>query len=330
MGYEYGRNEEWKSFSNCVSADSEESRKTFLHDGRRVVVKPENHWADLRIARLLYDVRSPYLPRCFGRTSSERRDVDGRGDGQIATSTVDERSAARFDEERKRLPFVECCPAPATPSIVFEWINGRTMREMSASELSSPILERWFDDVLNGLSWLSQCAGKPTAHLDISPDNIVIADSGDASLIDFSGARVLDGRSCVPETSRIYKEGYAAPEIFLGDLRAESDLYALAMSILSVYRNEPAATLNRSSIRGALRKLDPSFSERLRDCLSEDPAARRVAWRHCSIKPITADKQQALEPRHFEQVSVEEDDHCPYSFATCPFLEVAYILCGGD
>ncbi len=318
MEDEYRRKRNAPAFTDVSRTGSEENAMTVLRDGRRVVVKRGNQWVDPRIARLLYDVRSPYLPRCFGRTLPERRDNGERRDETIEATS-----------EGVRLPFVECCPAPAEPSIVFEWIDGKTMREIERSKISSPSLERWFDDILRGLSWLSQCAGEPIAHLDISPDNIVIADTGDASLIDFSGARVLDGCSRVPETSRVYKKGFAAPEIFLGDLLPESDLYALAMSILSVWRDEPAATLDRSSIRGALRKLDPSFSERLRYCLSEDPAARRAALRTCSLMPIAAGNRPALalRDRKPDLSLVKEDDPCPYSFSTCPFLEVAYILC---
>jgi len=310
----------------CVGG--KEHRMTVLGDGRRVAVKPEYECADPRIARLLYDVRSPFLPRCLGLTSPERGDSVVRRGERNSIFSVQECLDTRFLEGREPLPFLECYPSPAVPSIVFEWVDGQTMRDIEKSALSSTRLEKWFDDILDGLAWLSRCAGNPIAHLDISPDNIVIAQSGDALLIDFSGARVLDGCARAPEASRIYKEGYAAPEIFLGDLLPESDLYALAKSILSVWCDESAKTLTHSSIRGALCKLDPPFSERLRCCLSDDPVVRRDALRDCSLKPVTEERQLQCIKCEPDQMPTRDDDPCPYSLATCPFLEVADIICG--
>ncbi|HHW93943.1 MAG TPA: hypothetical protein GX734_05555 [Clostridiaceae bacterium] len=301
-------------------SEMNEGYPAYTYDRRRIAVKSLDEWTDLRMAELLYHVRSPYLPRCLGRTSHER------GDG------TDHRAVrTRLDldghQECERLPLIECHPVPTTPSLVFEWVEGKTMREIDRQALSSTVAEQWFDDILDGLSWLSQRANKPIAHLDISPSNIVITNAGDALLIDFSDSRVLDGYARTPSTSRVFKEGYAAPEIFLGDLLPESDLYSLAMSIISVWRNEPAASMSQHSIRTTLKKFAPSFADRLRCSLSEDPVARRAALRHHMLMPIWVEDQPSRVRRDENEKSTEEGDVCPYSFSTCPFLEVAYILC---
>jgi serine/threonine protein kinase len=300
------------------------------HDGRRVAIKPIDGWTDLRTALLLHDIRSPYLTRCLGRSHLNTGDVGDRTDERTSVVVEYKNFDSRHYEESKHLPFIECHPVPETPSFIFEWVNGRPMREIGGKELSSSLLERWFDDILDGLSWFSQCAGEPVAHLDISPDNIIITDSGEALLIDFAGARILDGNAQTPGTSRIFKEGYAAPEIFLGDLLPESDLYALAMSIFSVLCDEPATTLDRASFKGVLKKLTPSFADRLRCCLSEDPIVRRNALRPSSLRPISEKDRPSHVCHENRQQSSDEDDPCPYSFSTCPFLEVAYILCSTE
>ncbi len=308
-----------------------DERNTILaDDGRRVVVKPIEDWADLRMAELLHNVRSPFLARCLGRTLLEDGDAGDRREGRIAASAEHKDLESFSYDKLKHLPVIECLPVPATPSLVFEWVHGRTMREIGRNELSSSVLERWFDDILDGLSWLSRCAGESVAHLDISPDNIIITEMGNALLIDFTGARILDGYARTPGTSRIFKEGYAAPELFLGDLLPESDLYALAMSVLSVWCNEPAVILNQATKRSALKKLTPSFAGRLECCLSDNPIVRRDAWSPSSLKPIT-EKDRPSHARHENrQTATDEDDPCPYSFSTCPFLEVAYILCSSE
>lgn len=323
---ESGINKCGAGLAHAWSTGSGKAPKTVLRDGRSVVLKPVHQWADPRIARLLYGVRSPYLPRCFGLTSAESLDCGDQQNGRMAVFVERDRS----EESSEPLPFLECRPSPCTASIVFEWIDGRTMREIDRREMSSTLLEKWFDDVLDGLMWLGQCAGKPLAHLDISPDNIVISDSGDALLIDFAGARILDGRAAVPETSRVFKEGYAAPEIFLGELLPESDLYALAKTILSVWSGEPASTLTHASAKGSLRKLDASFSERLRCCLSDDPLIRRGVLDNYPFMPVLeVVRQLPSAESDLGCARKEEDDTCPYSFSTCPFLEVAYIICSG-
>lgn len=315
------RSETRPSFEKTKTVDDRGFKLASLDDGRRVVVKHVNGWADLRVASLLHSVRSPYLPRCFGWSMPPKARV----------SETEDKPYRHIEYLRDQVVMDElpCYPMPREVSLLFEWIDGRSLREVDKKELTSSHLERWFDDILEALTWVRYCAGAPFAHLDISPDNIVITHANKAVLIDFAGARILDQDAWTPETSRVYKEGYAAPEIFLGQLSPESDLFSLAMSMLSVWRGETASTMNQSSLQSALRKLDKNFAERLRTCLSEIPESRRAVLRKPWMRSTwELHKKSDLENGDQGSVTEKTEDHCPYTFSTCPFLEVAYIICG--
>lgn len=348
---------------------------TTTRDGTRVVVKPVENWADFRVAFLLNQIHSPYLPRCLGWSPACSREFCGPGGGYTRIpgrgSEIGQReraSCAKRQENGSLFRPLEISQLPEdfpdaevslSGAFCFEWIDGRPLREMDKKEITPTSLEQWFNEVLSALTWLNYCAGAPFAHLDISPDNIIISLTGEAVPVDFSGARILDNEAWTPETSRVFKDGYAAPEIFLGDLLPESDLFALAMTVLSVWRDEAACAMNQSSIRSALKRLPGEFAGRLRACLSENPVCRREALSDQFMHSIWAEArgiegkpiQQGRADSHQQESVMEREkeggndrlssvcekstlttegaeDRCPYSLNTCPFLEVAYIICG--
>lgn len=70
-------------------------------------------------------------------------------------------------------------------------------------------------------------------HRDISPDNILISDTGEPILIDFGAARVQAAKaSRALSAMRVVKEGYSPQEFYIsGSVQGDfSDLYALAAS----------------------------------------------------------------------------------------------------
>ena len=234
-----------------------------LEGGWKAVCKPTVQWTDHRIPHLLYSIRSPHLPRCLG--------VSGPPD--------EEQGAMYFDlnEGVSQLPLHVIDPPQKESCFLFEYLEGSTLRQLNQKTITSAEWEQWFDKIVGALAWIMLCAGKPFAHLDLSPENILISASGAAALIDFSGSRFLDGDTSLPVTSRVATAGYAAHEVYFGDLCPETDLYGLAMTVLAAYSGQTASSLTQSKTRNTLKKLDRHFSERLRLCLSDDPFIRRQA-----------------------------------------------------
>lgn len=200
----------------------------------------------------------------------------------------------------------------------FEYLEGETLRQLPREALSSTNLQRWFDQLLDSLALISFFAGLPFAHLDLSPENIVITGQGRACPIDFASARFLDRKADLPDSSRTMTAGYAAPEIYFGQLCPQADLYSLAMSMLAACAGTVAAELEGRVTKRILNQLDRPLAAQLRACLSEDPALRQQA---------AGDSLYGLALKgHFRQEEPRQDPPaaCPFLLEECPFLELAH------
>ena len=217
----------------------------------------------------------------------------------------------------------------ATDYYLFEYLEGETLRQLPGADLTPANLQRWFDQILDSLALISLFAGLPFAHLDLSPENIVITSQGRACPIDFASSRFLDGKADLPGTARIMTAGYAAPEIYFGRLCPEADLYSLAMSILAAYAGRMAAELEGRVMKKILNQLDRAFAQRLRACLSEDPGLRRPAaagtlyQAALKIDSRQEDKEEEA-PRGPSSPGLPDGRAaCPFLLDDCPFLELA-------
>lgn len=280
-----------------------------LADGRKVILKPRASWADGRVAAWLHSLRSPGLPRCFGIAPAS-----DPLDGHLAD-----------------LPQVPLDHPPAEAHLVFEFIEGVSLRQMAGEELTAPNLEPWFDQLLDALAWMQFGARQAFVHHDISPENILITGDRRAVLIDFSDSRFLDGQGRGPARAPVATAGYAAPEVYFGQVCPETDLFSLARTFIAVLAGQKATDLDRAAIRRALKKLDAPFSNRLRACLEEDPKLRLASVADSFYAEvlglIRSSDQGVAEDRPVEEEGRPAPRHgCPYPFDACPFLELAYVL----
>ncbi|MBR0292548.1 MAG: serine/threonine protein kinase [Bacteroidales bacterium] len=117
--------------------------------------------------------------------------------------------------------------------IEMEWIDGRTLEELIASESHSPELE---DSIIDQLcDALSYMHSKQVLHRDLKPSNILVTFKGNTvKLIDF-GFSDSDAHSVLkaPAGTAVY----AAPEVLqggIGDVR--SDIWSLGLVISALTR----------------------------------------------------------------------------------------------
>lgn len=269
---------------------SNETRDLTLADGQRVVLKEAASWLDGEVACLLHRARSPALPRCLGISLRDPRPAFAP------------------------LPLIPLEEGDGDPLILVEYLPGQSLEEYPREDLDPGKLGAWFDQVLDGLAWLIQAGGRPFAHLDLSPDNILIGPDDRAALIDFSSSLLTDKIQNLPPGSLRGKRAYAAPEVFLGQVGPLADLYSLAMSLLSVLAGRPAASLDSSKQKKLLKKLDPALARRVRAAMSEDPLDRLEAvegTRYGELLSLT--RKRPAKPAEI----------CSYSLADCPFLDLA-------
>jgi serine/threonine protein kinase len=68
-------------------------------------------------------------------------------------------------------------------------------------------------------------------HADVKPENVIVAPTGKATLIDLGFARRLDGPECRPGGEIVGAFAYSAPEIYSAALRTDgrADVYSLGV-----------------------------------------------------------------------------------------------------
>ena len=210
---------------------------------------------------------------------------------------------------------------------LFEHLAGDSLRQHQEDAITPACLERWFDQNLDSLALVCCCAGLSFSHLDLSPENLIIHESGRACIIDFASARFLDGRAAAPDGNRSLTAGYAAPEVYFGALSPETDLFSLAMTLLAAFSGKMASELDSRSIRKMMKAFKPSFATRLTACLADDPACRRPAVEGTffgqMLETFDKPRQDESKDREIQVPSKRHLDPCPFLPGGCPFLQAA-------
>jgi serine/threonine-protein kinase len=186
--------------------------------------------------------------------------------------------------------------------IAMEYIEGfslsRVMRRCAARGLKPPIelLCRVVMDSLSGLDYAHRLTGrdgKPmhVVHRDISPDNLLVAFTGQTKVVDFGIAKAVaePGRQGGTRTGTVKgKFSYMAPEYLRGEpIDGRADVFATgvllyrlltgkkpftgatdAMITMAVLTHEPPAPSTLSP------ELPPSLDPVVAKALAKDPAAR--------------------------------------------------------
>ena len=136
-----------------------------------------------------------------------------------------------------------------TAYTAMQYYDGRTIKDIVTG---SPELinEAWCLKILKQiLEALEMLYTMRILHRDVSPDNIIVQDTGDAVLLDFGSARQIIGDRTRGLTV-ILKPGYAPVEQYAGDASldqgAYTDIYALSAVIyFAIMKEAPATSIAR-------------------------------------------------------------------------------------
>jgi serine/threonine protein kinase len=136
-----------------------------------------------------------------------------------------------------------------TAYTAMKFYDGRTVKDIVAN---SPelVTDAWCRAVLRQiLEALEMLYTMQILHRDISPDNIIVQENGDAVLLDFGSARQIIG-DMTSGLTVILKPGYAPVEQYAGDGSLGqgpfTDLYALsAVMYFAITKAPPPASIGR-------------------------------------------------------------------------------------
>jgi len=172
--------------------------------------------------------------------------------------------------------------------LVWELVRGKSLDQLPRPMPAAQVLPLAID-VARGLAAAHR---RGVLHRDIKPGNIVVADSGEAKLVDFGLAAILDAPSASADAERdrtlVGTPYFMSPEAWRGDaLDARSDLYALGLVLYELLAGEgpfrhirvkELARAIQDEVPRPLVAAAPAVSEglgRVVDrCLRRDPAER--------------------------------------------------------
>jgi len=142
------------------------------------------------------------------------------------------------------------------PYFVMEYVNGRPITtHCDEAELTISDRLTVFDQVTEAVAAAHR---QLVVHRDLKPPNILVASDGNAKLVDFGIAKLLDHSADVTVTAtheRVLTPRYAAPEQLIGgEITTATDVYGLGVvlyELLSGCQSTDDAELRRTLLVGA-------------------------------------------------------------------------------
>ena len=142
------------------------------------------------------------------------------------------------------------------PYLALEYIDGKPLDDWcSAKALSIPDRLRLFLQVIRAVAYAH---GRLVVHRDLKPSNVLVTEDGQAHLLDFGIAKLLDSVSADDRLTqaggRVLTPHYASPEQIRGDpVTVASDVYSLGVLLYELLAGAPPYAPERKSL-GALEE----------------------------------------------------------------------------
>src|SRR4030081_258243 len=124
------------------------------------------------------------------------------------------------------------------PYIVFEYIEGETLKERIRRQGRLPINEA-VAYAIEIARALGAAHARHIVHRDVKPQNVLIDEEGSAKVTDFGIARTLDEEGLTADGRVLGTTDYVSPEQALGQhVTGQSDLYALGVVLYEMLTGE--------------------------------------------------------------------------------------------
>ncbi len=230
---------------------------------------------------VVYLASDPQLDRQVAiKTLTLSTDSDGE---RVQNLMREARTASRLSHPNI-IPVYEVGSEGATPYIVFEYVEGQTLRQILRADGPLP-LARAVVVMSQILAGIAHAHAKGLVHGDITPSNILLAHSGAPRIMDFGISRDVRASAKPVPAGTV---GYLAPELFESngpDFR--TDVFALGLVFYEMLTGERAIsgadecstayrTLNASIPQPSQRQahIDPRLDEIVRRAVDKNREAR--------------------------------------------------------
>ncbi len=193
-------------------------------------------------------------------------------------------------------------PTRARPYIVFEYVEGETLKDRIRREGRLPIPEAVAYSIEIARA-LGAAHARHIVHRDVKPQNVLIDHEGSAKVTDFGIARTLEEEGLTVDGRVLGTTDYVSPEQALGQrVTGQSDLYSLGIALYEMltgevpFKGENQVAVAMKHVREQLpdvRRARPEVSAALAAVL-EGATAKRVEDRYANDGELIADLEDVL------------------------------------
>jgi eukaryotic-like serine/threonine-protein kinase len=190
----------------------------------------------------------------------------------------------------------------ARPYIVFEYVEGETLKERIRRLGSLPVAEAvaYAIEIARALGCAHQ---NNIVHRDVKPQNVLIDAEGRAKVTDFGIARSLDEEGLTADGRVLGTTDYVAPEQAMGhECTAQSDLYSLGIVLYEMltgevpFRGENQVAVAMKHVRESLPDVQarrPEVSAALASVV-DGATAKDLGRRYSSDAELISDLEDVL------------------------------------
>jgi tRNA A-37 threonylcarbamoyl transferase component Bud32 len=156
--------------------------------------------------------------------------------------------------------------------IMMELIDGADLRRLvkEHGRQSEADVAYWALQLADILAYL-HAQQPPIVHRDLSPDNLMLRESGELCLIDFGAANHFVGTAT---GTLIGKQAYIAPEQLRGKAEPRSDIYAFGGTLFFLLTGEDPEPLSVAHVREVNRKVSEKLDQIIARCTAQEEEER--------------------------------------------------------
>jgi len=150
--------------------------------------------------------------------------------------------------------------------LLLERITGQNLRQLVSSKgpQPEPQVLKWSREIVELLAYLHE-QNPPIIHRDLTPENLILADSGEIYLIDFGAANQFLG---TVTGTVVGKQAFIAPEQFRGKANLSSDIYAFGGTIHFILTGKNPLAMSVASPRSVRPDVSLELDALVSSCTS--------------------------------------------------------------